>query len=1004
MDTDLFANLTALSPPPPSTARRLVAARSRATMTTAISAITTTTASLQDDDDDDALGACESVSSSGMQWSADPSAFTGGARGRFQQQQQSPLRMRLALDLRSRARQQHAFLPERVSVSQLSQNTSYSQQQFAELFFADSQGEDADSILNTTSSSTNSATGADARTPATFVARGNQNGDSTRRSVPSTVRFTVESARAQSNDDESIVDDADGGTRTPSPTPQLAAGRDSEDDDRDSDGDGDVTVHPAFQSPKRTGIGSSSLSMTTLIDEHGQESNANAAAHDEQETEPFGDDASDDDRGADFQHRRDSMDSFPDTQTLSDVDSEDGGDNTIANANTEPMTDDGTEPMDGETEDATMGSVGGGTEPADDDENDVPPTQRSFPTQTSARTLSPVHDSQGKVAPSPGRAALRRRGKSSSGRLPPPSLSDSEPNDFEFEGPLCSCGHAACSCEGHDDDGGEDAGEAASASTKVSSASRNLAFSFALPDSQENSSQSLGSAPDASLQAKQASSAIRASDMDAATTAAVARPPQARANKRGGGIPRAPTATATESSEVDQSSDSVLTGTSSVESTPTRRTRKRHAPSPDVGMAEAPTPAKCAAARRSQRAAVAPAATRTGSTTPGRHSAPNFRTRSSPLTPIAPPSRTVSARSKDMFRYKFDFCVTGFASDTQAKVVKLIEEHGGKVWEKEVLHPSNSAKAVVIATAIAWRKLKFRYAVACGIPVVHPEWLRACVKAGEPVPFSGYFVPSGYSIVKRKFEYLPVRRLDVFAGLSFGIPYDAEHSSKTSTKALGDLIAFLLQSCGAKFVVEGLTPSKEKEVDIVLSDEVTRTCRLYSMRHKVPVKNFSWVTECIVLQRLVQLDDKLFEPYSHDNEHQSLLAATAYIGGVERTQVKLYTGELVLVDLPRKQIENFLIFDVCEILRITRVGDAADGDAEADEVMLEVGVVKRTPNSPMLARVHTDILKIPASKVLRRVVAISRADFNAIAYKDETMFYYDEDEDEDEEVDGGGSQ
>lgn len=57
---------------------------------------------------------------------------------------------------------------------------------------------------------------------------------------------------------------------------------------------------------------------------------------------------------------------------------------------------------------------------------------------------------------------------------------------------------------------------------------------------------------------------------------------------------------------------------------------------------------------------------------------------------------------------------------------------------------------------------------------------------------------------------------------------------------------------------------------------------------------------------------------------------------LDRTQVKLYTGELVLVDLSKKQIENFLIFDVCEILRITSVGDGDD-----KEVMLEVGVMKR---------------------------------------------------------------
>lgn len=797
MDTDLFANLTALSPPP-STAHRLAAARSRATMTTTVSAIatTTTTASLQvddnddnndnNDDDDDALGACESASSSGLQWSAEPSAFTGGVRSHVQQQ--SPLRMRLALDLSSSAHQQHAFRPERVSISQLSQNTSYSQQQFAELFYADSQEDDVDGIIDTTTTSgSSSATGAAGA--ATYVTRGSQR-SGTRRSPPSTVRFTTESAGTPKTDEEAVRDDA-GGARTLSQTPlggranQTSAlsvsedvalgavsttrdasvvalsnrlGHDKEEKDdgenhhRDDTGDAD---NDRGQDPR---IDSSP--STTL-------------ARDEQETERFPDSASDDD-----------SDAFPDTQALSDTETDEGGgEYDMENANTEPMTEDGTEPME-----TSMGGDGGTElEPADDDDdNDVPQTQpSSSPTQTSvARTLSPVQDSHGKVAPSPGRAALRRRDKTTS----QPPLADSEHPNVALEG--------ASSCR---DDGDDVGAETVGAPTKVSSASRNLAFSFALPDSQENAPQGVETAPDVSSLGNPASNgAIRPSDTE--TAVGRTRPPRTRTSERGGGLPRPPIA-ATATSEVDHSSDAVSTGTSSVESTPTRRTRKRSAPSPDVGIADAPTPAKRATAtpRRSQRAT---ASTRTGAGTPGRHTAPSLRTRSIPTTPLAPPSRIVSAHSKNMFKSKYDFCVTGFASDTQAKVVKLIEDHGGRVGEKEILHPTYEKPVVVVATAIAWRKLKFRYAVACGIPVVHPEWLRACVKAGEVVPFAGYFVPSGYSIVHRKFECLPVRPLDVFAGLSFGIPYDVEHSSKTSTKDLGDLIAFLLRACGAKRVVE----------------------------------------------------------------------------------------------------------------------------------------------------------------------------------------------------------
>lgn len=61
--------------------------------------------------------------------------------------------------------------------------------------------------------------------------------------------------------------------------------------------------------------------------------------------------------------------------------------------------------------------------------------------------------------------------------------------------------------------------------------------------------------------------------------------------------------------------------------------------------------------------------------------------------------------------------------------------------------------------------------------------------------------------------------------------------------------------------------------------------------------------------------------------------------------MKLYTGELVLVDLPRNQIEHFLLFNVCEILRITRESRETGDEEDADDVMLEVGVVKRCVTS-----------------------------------------------------------
>uniref|UniRef100_K3WTV5 BRCT domain-containing protein n=1 Tax=Globisporangium ultimum (strain ATCC 200006 / CBS 805.95 / DAOM BR144) TaxID=431595 RepID=K3WTV5_GLOUD len=376
------------------------------------------------------------------------------------------------------------------------------------------------------------------------------------------------------------------------------------------------------------------------------------------------------------------------------------------------------------------------------------------------------------------------------------------------------------------------------------------------------------------------------------------------------------------------------------------------------------------------------------------------------LSPL-PSNRAYVSRTKTIFKYKFEFCLTGFMKDGEVNLTELIEEHGGKIPERyqDVLH-KNNPKAVVIATPVSWRKLKFIYAIACGIPVVHPEWIHACVTAGKVVSFDGYFIPSGYSFTTRKFECLSVQQLDIFAGLSFGIPYDVVRTSNTSTKSMGSLISFVLKACGAKLVVEDLTPSRDKLVDIVLSNEYTKTCEYYRKKHKTPLRTFPWVTECMILQRFIKKSkEDIFQPrvYERDDENQAseeVLAVNAEIGDADRTMLKLHTGELVLADLSGNGTDHFLLFHVCKILRIIihREEDDRPRGEEEQSVSLEVGVLKRSSNSPGLSRTHSKILQIPTSHVKRRVVAVSAKDFQQLEYRDESIFYYEEKGEQDDNV------
>lgn len=375
-------------------------------------------------------------------------------------------------------------------------------------------------------------------------------------------------------------------------------------------------------------------------------------------------------------------------------------------------------------------------------------------------------------------------------------------------------------------------------------------------------------------------------------------------------------------------------------------------------------------------------------------STPSVRTRAKILSPL-PVNRVYASRARTIFKYKFEFCLTGFVSEGEQTLTELITEHGGKIPDRyqDVLYKTNS-KAVVIGTPVSWRKRKFMQAVACGIPVVHPEWVHACVKAGQVVPFDRYHVPSGYSVTTRKFECLPSRQLDIFEGYSFGIV------CKPEAKERANLTAFILKACGADEVVENLVAKEYSQVDVVLCDEYTKTCQYYK-RRGVPIKDFQWVTECMILQRFLDPIEPICEPQRHGRE--SVSAASAEIGDKEKTTLKLYTGELVLADISGYEIDHFLLFNVCEILSIHVANHSEEGSQlkKKDEgrVTLHVGVLRRMPNSAGLSKTHTKVLEIPASQVKRRVVAISKEDFEVLTYRDESIFYFEDEEDKHKEQD-----
>ncbi|EEY64109.1 uncharacterized protein PITG_02637 [Phytophthora infestans T30-4] len=404
---------------------------------------------------------------------------------------------------------------------------------------------------------------------------------------------------------------------------------------------------------------------------------------------------------------------------------------------------------------------------------------------------------------------------------------------------------------------------------------------------------------------------------------------------------------------------------------PEQRSRKRH----DGGDPQTPRPP----ARRS---------TRSTQSTPT--STPQVRTRTRTLTPV-PSQRAYGSRSRTLFKYKFEFCLTGFVKTGEETLKELIEGHGGKIPERyqDVLYRNNS-KAVVIATPVSWRKRKFMQAVACGIPVVHTDWIKDCIDAGYVVPFDGYQVPTGYSVTTRKFECFPPRELHIFEGYSFGIVSDVSRISKSEAKDKSNLMAFILKTCGADAVYESGV-----SVDVVLCDEYTPTCRYYKRKRRIPTKDFQWVTECMILQKFLDPEEPVFEPHRVGSE--DVFAASAEIGDSDNTRLKLHTGELVMADISGSAADHYLLFNVCEILSINVSGRKDEGsqskrkDSKENRVMLRVGMLKREPYNPELSKTPVKVLDISSSQVKRRVVAISKGDYGKLKYKDESIFYLEDD-------------
>jgi hypothetical protein len=350
--------------------------------------------------------------------------------------------------------------------------------------------------------------------------------------------------------------------------------------------------------------------------------------------------------------------------------------------------------------------------------------------------------------------------------------------------------------------------------SKPKLAIRNLQFSFEFPDSEDSQSQPQN-APDLELMVSKTLEAVQE-----VTTNRIKSPsPSSQVNSPSLCLPSIAPVISRSTSPVKETRKTPM-------KTPkqTKRTRARTPTSiTDRRLIDA-TPKR---PRRAASATNTPSSSRHRQVTSSSTPSVSVRTRSGLFSPT-PAYGTGSGYTRrcNLFKGKYAFCMTGFKDGGDESLKELIESMGGHLIGEEILvyfcehNGHNSAaenhsptrpssrkskypprdQVLVIATPDAFRRKKFMLAIACGIPVLHAEWLHACLKAQAIIPKDGYQVPSGFSLTNKRFELVSNIVDNIFTGKSYGIPFNGSKGIEEA-KRMAELIRLQLVACGAQTVV-----------------------------------------------------------------------------------------------------------------------------------------------------------------------------------------------------------
>lgn len=83
----------------------------------------------------------------------------------------------------------------------------------------------------------------------------------------------------------------------------------------------------------------------------------------------------------------------------------------------------------------------------------------------------------------------------------------------------------------------------------------------------------------------------------------------------------------------------------------------------------------------------------------------------------------------------------------------------GHVWQPNAM--LNDHISHVLQFMYLWQYL---WGMASGSPVVHPDWVEECIAKDRVEPYTDYQLPSGFSMVQKRFVFQDTPVTDVFQG------------------------------------------------------------------------------------------------------------------------------------------------------------------------------------------------------------------------------------------------